>query len=151
MVVPPHGRPSGPGMLSRFSRLAIARGLEPSANSRKIRPTILASKALMRRSPVLGATTLYPYAFPPGGLPLQRFAKLAAPGLLTQIGQIELGHGAEEANMHRTDLADVNGIKADAAKAHRSWRSAISESLRPSRSRASTTTMSKMLRSRSES
>jgi hypothetical protein len=44
---------------------------------------------------------------------LERPAKLAAPGFLAQIRQIELGQCPEQAYMHGTDLAHVNGIKLD--------------------------------------
>jgi len=47
-------------------------------------------------------------------LALQRSPKLAAPGLLLEVGEIELRHGAEHADVHRGDLADVDGDEDDA-------------------------------------
>ena len=54
--VSPHGRPPGPGTPSALSRLAIACGLCPFANSVKMRLTIAASTRLICRSPVAAVT-----------------------------------------------------------------------------------------------
>ena len=42
---------------------------------------------------------------PAGQLALERAAELAAPRLLAQIREVELRHRAEQADMHRGDLA----------------------------------------------
>lgn len=44
--------PNGPGMLSRFRSVAMARGDFPTANSRKMRRTTAASASLILRSPL---------------------------------------------------------------------------------------------------
>ena len=49
-------------------------------------------------------------------LALQRPSKLAAPSLLLEIREIELRHGAEQADMHGGDLADVDGDEGDAGE-----------------------------------
>ncbi|MGB6543361.1 MAG: hypothetical protein WBF03_21120 [Xanthobacteraceae bacterium] len=49
-------------------------------------------------------------------LTLQRPPKLAAPGLLLEIRQIQLRHGAEHADVHGGDLADIDGEEGDAGE-----------------------------------
>ena len=59
IVVFDQGRPPGPATPSRLRSRAVASGLLPDANSRKIRSTILASSGSMARAPapsVLGVT-----------------------------------------------------------------------------------------------
>ena len=55
MLVSPHARPSGPGVPSLFRSTAMALGLLPEANSRKMRRTISASSGMISRSPRIGS------------------------------------------------------------------------------------------------
>ena len=95
----------------------MARGLTPPANSRKIRRTTAASASSIRRAPghrpSTDAIAVGPAA---GGTALQHPAELAAPGLLLEVGQEHLRHGAEQADMHRGDRADIDGVQRDAAE-----------------------------------
>jgi hypothetical protein len=46
----------------------------------------------------------------------QRTAELAAFGLLLQIGQVKLGHRAQQADVHCADLAKLHGVQRDTAE-----------------------------------
>src|SRR5207248_424496 len=50
-------------------------------------------------------------------LALEGAAELTAPGLLAEVGEEELRHGAEHADMHGGDLTGGHGVKLHAGEA----------------------------------
>jgi hypothetical protein len=46
----------------------------------------------------------------------ERPADLAAPGLFLEVGEIELRHGPEQADVHGADLTHVHRVEADATE-----------------------------------
>ena len=99
-----------------MSRRAIARGLTPSANSLKIRRDDLGlglvdpppAGLALDRSVAVGPAARRPA--------LQHPPELAAPRLVLEVRQVELGHRAEQADMHGADGTHVHGMQCDAAE-----------------------------------
>ena len=88
-----------------------------------MRSTIAASAWLMMRPPrSMSLDDVIAKGLAGRGLALQHPAELAAFGLLAQVGQEHLRHGAEHADMHGGDGADIDRVQARAGgTASSSW------------------------------
>ena len=88
------------------------------ANAAKMRRTTSASAGLIARSPRPSLARRVDDVVAVGAaardLALQGAAQLAAPGLLAEIGEGELGQGAEHADVQRGDLAGRQRHQLDA-------------------------------------
>ena len=94
----------------------MARGLTPSANSLKIRRTTPASVASIPAQPGLPLDLAVAVGAAAGRPALQHPAELAAPRLVLEIRQVELGHRAEQADVHGADHAHFTACSCYAAK-----------------------------------
>jgi hypothetical protein len=95
----------------------MARGLSPVANAAKMRRTTSASAGLIARSPrpsLVRVDHVVAVGVAARDLAFQGAAELAAARFLSQIGEGELGQGAEHADVQGRDLAGRQRHQLDA-------------------------------------